>query len=124
MSRILLVEDNEQSRDLLSRRLESRGFVVSFAVDGRAGIEKAQSELPDLILMGLNLPQKDGWEATAALRSYECTRHIPVIGLAAHAIVPDRTKVIDAGCDDFASKPIEFPNLFDKIDSLLRRSRN
>jgi two-component system, cell cycle response regulator DivK len=121
MPRILLVEDNEMNRDMLSRRLQRRGFEVVIAIDGQAGIEQAQAELPDLILMDMSLPVIDGWEATRALKSAEGTRHIPVIALTAHAMSTDRDKALEAGCDDYDTKPIEFARLLEKMESLMRR---
>jgi two-component system cell cycle response regulator DivK len=121
MSRILVVEDNEMSRDMLARRLERRGFHVSIAVDGSQGIQKARREIPDLILMDLNLPEIDGLEATARLKQDQNTSRIPVIALSAHAMVTDKENAMRAGCDDFATKPIEFNGLLAKIYTLLSR---
>jgi two-component system cell cycle response regulator DivK len=121
MSRILVVEDNEMNRDMLTRRLERRGFHVSIAVDGSEGIEKARAEMPDLILMDLNLPRIDGLQATSALKLDGDTSRIPVIALSAHAMVTDKENALRAGCDDFATKPIEFNGLLAKIYSLLSR---
>jgi CheY-like chemotaxis protein len=121
MARILLVEDNEMNRDMLSRRLQRRGFDVLIAIDGQSGIAKAQAELPDLILMDMSLPVIDGWEATRTLKSAAETRHIPVIALTAHAMSTDRDKALEAGCDDYDTKPIEFARLLDKMESLMRR---
>src|SRR5665647_1402814 len=101
MQRILLVEDNEMNRDMLSRRLQRRGFEVMIAVDGQSGIEMALAESPDLILMDMSLPVIDGWEATRALKAMEATRHIPVIALTAHAMSTDRDKALESGCDDY-----------------------
>ena len=119
MSKLLLVEDNETNRDMLSRRLLRRGFQVVLAIDGESGLEMAISECPDLILMDMSLPILDGWEATRRLKAAPSTRHIPVIALTAHAMSGDREKAIEAGCDDYDTKPIEFPRLLDKIESLL-----
>ena len=124
MYKILLVEDNEMSRDMLSRRLARRGFDVSTAADGYDGIQKARSEGPDLILMDLNLPDIDGWEVTATLKKDHGTTSIPVIALTAHAMVTDKQKAIDSGCDDFATKPVEFDSLIQKINTLLERRRH
>lgn len=115
MAKILLVEDNEMNRDMLSRRLERRGYTVLLAVDGEAGLRVAQAEKPDLILMDLSLPGLDGWEATRRLKAAEDTRQIPVIALTAHAMAGDEEKARDAGCDDFDIKPVELPRLLDKI---------
>ena len=121
MSRILVVEDNEMNRDMLARRLERRGFHVSIAADGSEGIQKARMEMPDLILMDLNLPEIDGLEATATLKQDRNTSRIPVIALSAYAMVTDKENAMRAGCDDFATKPIEFNGLLAKIYTLLSR---
>ena len=119
MPRILLVEDNELNRDMLIRRLVKRGFETSFAVDGVDGVELAQSSLPDLILMDMSLPRKDGWQATAELKANPVTAHIPIIGLSAHAMAGDRAKAMDAGCDDYDTKPVDLDSLLGKIAALL-----
>ena len=119
MPRILLVEDNEMNRDMLSRRLERRDFEVLIAVDGREGVEKAGCELPDLILMDMSLPEIDGWEATRLLKGDDKTSSIPVIALTAHAMAGDREKALEAGCDDYDSKPVDFKRLLSKIEALL-----
>jgi len=119
MAKILLVEDNEMNRDMLSRRLERKGFQVVMAVDGRQGVDMAVSEGPDLILMDMDLPIIDGWEATRRVKADESTRGIPVIALTAHAMVGDRDKAMAAGCDDYDTKPIDFPRLLGKIETLL-----
>lgn len=119
MARILLVEDNEMNRDMLSRRLARRGYDMLLAVDGEVGLAMAREHLPDLILMDMSLPKMDGWEATRALRADEITCRIPVIALTAHAMEGERTKALDAGCDDFDTKPVELPRLLDKIERLL-----
>jgi two-component system cell cycle response regulator DivK len=119
MSKILLVEDNETNRDMLSRRLLRRGYEVIIALDGESGIMLAESETPDLILMDMSLPLIDGWEATRRLKAGLATQHIPVIALTAHAMSSDRDKALDAGCDDYDTKPIELPRLLGKIESLL-----
>jgi CheY-like chemotaxis protein len=119
MSKVLLVEDNEASRDGLSRHLRRKGYEVLLAVDGRQGVEVARSEAPDLILMDMSLPVLDGWEATRQLRAGDLTRGIPVIALTAHAMAGDRERALEAGCDDYDTKPIEFPRLLRKIESLL-----
>jgi CheY-like chemotaxis protein len=120
VSRILLVEDNEMNRDMLSRRLQRRGYEVIIAVDGQLGIEMAQSEAPDLILMDMSLPVIDGWEATRTLKAADSTRHIPVIALTAHAMSTDRDKALEAGCDDYDTKPIELPRLLGKMEALMK----
>jgi len=119
MAKILLVEDNEMNRDMLSRRLERKGFQVVMAVDGQQGVNLAASEIPDLILMDMDLPIIDGWEATRRVKAGENTRGIPVIALTAHAMVGDRDKAIAAGCDDYDTKPVDFPRLLGKIETLL-----
>jgi len=117
--KILLVEDNEMNRDMLSRRLERKGYQVVMAVDGAAGVAMAQSEVPDIILMDMSLPVLDGWEATRRIKADESTRLIPVIALTAHAMAGDREKAISAGCEDYDTKPIELPRLLGKIEALL-----
>jgi CheY-like chemotaxis protein len=119
MLKILIVEDNEMNRDMLSRRLTRRGYTVVTAVDGERGIAAAQAERPDLILMDMSLPVIDGWEATRRLKSDGATRAIPVIGLTAHAMTGDRDKAIAAGCDDYDTKPVELPRLLEKIEGLI-----
>jgi two-component system cell cycle response regulator DivK len=119
MPRILLVEDNEMNRDMLSRRLERKGFTVLVAVDGAEGVAKARGELPDLILMDMNLPILDGWEATRQIKADELTRKIPVIGLTAHAMAGDREKCLEAGCDQYDTKPVDFTSLLGKIREFL-----
>jgi CheY-like chemotaxis protein len=119
MARILLVEDNEMNRDMLARRLQRRGFEVVIAVDGQEGMAMARSQSPDLILMDMSLPEVDGWEATRQLKGAAETCAIPVIALTAHAMAGDRERAIQAGCDDYDTKPIEFPRLLGKIDTLL-----
>jgi CheY-like chemotaxis protein len=122
MPRILLVEDNEMNRDMLSRRLARKGYEVAIAVDGQQGIAMARSETPDLILMDMSLPVLDGWEATRRLKAAAETKAIPVIALTAHAMVGDREKAVEAGCDDFDTKPIECPRLVEKIEALLGKA--
>jgi CheY-like chemotaxis protein len=122
MFRILLVEDNELNRDMLRRRLQRRGFDLSTANDGKQGIERARAELPDLILMDLNLPEIDGWEAAATLKGDARTARIPIIALTAHAMASERKKALDHGCDDFATKPVDFEMLLEKIRTLLSRN--
>jgi len=119
MTKILLVEDNEMNRDMLSRRLARKGYEVSIAVDGKQGVEMAQQDAPDLILMDMSLPVLDGWEATRQLKGADATRAIPVIALTAHAMSGDREKALEAGCDDYDTKPIELPRLLEKIESML-----
>ena len=119
MTRILLVEDNEMNRDMLGRRLQRRGYEVIIATDGAEGVAKAQADAPDLILMDMSLPVLDGWEATRRLKAAPETRVIPVIALTAHAMSGDRDKAIEAGCDDFDTKPVEFDRLLTKIEALL-----
>lgn len=120
MPRILLVEDNEMNRDMLSRRLARRGYDVVIAVDGGEGVEKARQEKFDLILMDMSLPVMDGWTATRTLKSEAATQSVPIIALTAHAMTGDRDKAIEAGCDDYDTKPIELPRLLGKIESLLQ----
>ena len=119
MPKILLVEDNEMNRDMLSRRLERRGYRVVLAVDGQRGVEMARSEAPDLVLMDMSLPVLDGWEATRRLKADPATRGIPVIALTAHAMSSDRGKAMEAGCDDYDTKPIDLPRLLGKMEALL-----
>ncbi len=119
MPKILLVEDNEMNRDMLSRRLERKGYQVVLALDGQSGVEMAQSQTPDLVLMDMSLPVLDGWEATRRLKANAATEHIPVIALTAHAMSSDREKALEAGCDDYDTKPIELSRLLGKIEALL-----
>jgi CheY-like chemotaxis protein len=119
MTKILLVEDNELNRDMLSRRLQKQGYEVVIAVDGEEGVAKAQTEAPALILMDMSLPGVDGWEATRRLKAAPQTQKIPVIALTAHAMTDDREKAMAAGCDDFDTKPVELPRLLSKIQALL-----
>lgn len=119
MPKILLVEDNEMNRDMLSRRLKRKGYDVVMAVDGQQGVEMAAAELPDLVLMDMSLPVLDGWEATRRIKGGEATASIPVIALTAHAMVGDRQKALEAGCDEYDTKPVELPRLLGKIRSLL-----
>jgi two-component system cell cycle response regulator DivK len=122
MRTILLVEDNEMSRDALSRRLRRRGYRVALAEDGQQAVSMASSEQPDLILMDLGLPKIDGWEATRLLKTDTGTRHIPIIVLSAHAMTSDREMALSAGSDDFDCKPVKFDRLLSKIESLLATS--
>ena len=119
MAKILLVEDNEMNRDMLSRRLQRKGYEVMLAVDGQSGVEMAQTKAPDLVLIDMSLPVLDGWEATRRLKADAATQHIPVIALTAHAMSSDREKAIEAGCDDYDTKPVELPRLLGKIAALL-----
>ena len=119
MPRILLVEDNEMNRDMLSRRLARKEYEVLVAVDGKEGVEMAGSEAPDLILMDMSLPVMDGWEATRQLKASPETKAIPIIALTAHAMSGDREKAIEAGCDDYDTKPIELTRLLAKMEALL-----
>jgi two-component system cell cycle response regulator DivK len=119
MAKILLVEDNEMNRDMLSRRLVRNGHEVSIAIDGQQGVDMALSERPDLILMDMSLPVIDGWEATRRVRANEATRKIPVIALTAHAMAGDREKAMEVGCDDYDTKPVEITRLLGKIAALL-----
>jgi CheY-like chemotaxis protein len=121
MHKILLVEDNEMNRDMLSRRLERKGFQVILAVDGAAGVEMVTSAAPDLVLMDMSLPVLDGWEATRRLKADPATRHVPVIALTAHAMSSDRGRALEAGCDDYDTKPIELARLLAKMETLLAR---
>ncbi len=121
MPKILLVEDNEMNRDMLSRRLEKRGYTLALAVDGGQGVALAKSELPDLILMDMSLPVLDGWDATRQIKADPATKVIPVIALTAHAMESDRQKALEAGCDDFDTKPVELARLLTKIEDLLKK---
>jgi len=120
MKKILLIEDNELNRDMLSRRLQKRGYEVVTAVDGETGVATAQVEAPALILMDVSLPGIDGWEATRRLKAAPETRHIPIVALTAYAMPNDRDKALAVGCDDFDIKPIELPRLLEKIETLLK----
>ncbi|HSD72607.1 MAG TPA: response regulator [Thermoanaerobaculia bacterium] len=123
MAKILLVEDNEMNRDMLSRRLIRSGYEVVMAVQGEEGVALARSATPDLVLMDMSLPVLDGWEATRLLKSDPATREIPVIALTAHAMSGDREKARAAGCDDFDTKPVEYPRLLSKIEGLLQKRK-
>jgi CheY-like chemotaxis protein len=118
MSRILLVEDNEMNRDMLSRRLERKKHVVLMAMDGRQGVDMAKEHMPDIILMDLSLPVMDGWEATRTIKADDATKSIPVIALTAHAMAGDKEKALDAGADDYDTKPVDFKRLMEKIEAL------
>jgi len=119
MSKILLVEDNEMNRDMLTRRLERKGFEVVIAVDGQAGVDMATTANPDLVLMDLSLPVMDGWEAARHIKADPATQSIPVIALTAHAMAGDEQKALEAGCDDYDTKPVNLNRLLDKIGNLL-----
>ncbi len=119
MARILLVEDNELNRDMLSRRLQRRGFQVDLAADGKEGLQMADASMPDLILLDLSLPEMDGWEVLRRLKVHPRMKSIPVIALTAHALVTDRNRALEAGFDDYDIKPVEMPRLLKKIEMLL-----
>ena len=119
MPKILLVEDNEMNRDMLSRRLQRKGYLVVLAVDGQSGVEMAKTQAPDLVLMDMSLQVLDGWEATRRLKADAPTKHIPIIALTAHAMSGDREKALEAGCDDYDTKPVELLRLLGKIEALL-----
>ncbi len=121
MITILLVEDNDLNRDMLSRRLERRNYRVLIAVDGKQGVHMAKSEVPDLILMDMSLPVLDGWEATRQIKAAAETQNIPIIALTAHAMAGDRERALEAGCDDYDTKPIEFDRLLKKIQACLNQ---
>src|SRR4029077_19884274 len=121
MKKILLIEDNELNRDMLSRRLQKRGYEVVMAADGETGVAMAQAEAPGLILMDVSLPGIDGWEATRRLRAAPETRHIPIVALTAYTTSGDRDKALAAGCDDFDTKPIDLPRLLGEIEPLLKK---
>ncbi len=122
MRKILLVEDNDMNRDMLSRRLVKRGYEVAVALDGQEGLDQARQTKPDLVLMDMSLPVKDGWVATAELKADPVTRPIPVIGLSAHAMAGDRDRAMESGCDDYDTKPIELDRLLGKIEALLGKT--
>lgn len=119
MTKILLVEDNEMNRDMLSRRLQKRGFTIVIAIDGQEALTLAEQEKPDLILMDMSLPVLDGWEATKQLKSFPQTREIPIIALTAHAMEGHRIKAMESGCDDYDTKPVDLPRLLSKIEAQL-----
>jgi two-component system cell cycle response regulator DivK len=122
VSKILVVEDNELNRDMLSRRLQRRGYEVIIAVDGQEGVALAQTEVPDLILMDMSLPALDGWEATRQLKAAPGTKSIPIIALTAHAMSGDRDQALEVGCDDYDTKPIEMSRLLAKVEALLGKA--
>ena len=121
MTRLLLVEDNEMNRDMLTQRLERKGYEITIAVDGIEGVLKAKHDNPDLILMDMSLPNIDGWEATRIIKSSQKTKHIPVIALTSHAMAGDRERSLEIGCDEYDTKPIDFYRLLTKIEMLLNR---
>lgn len=123
MTKILLVEDNEMNRDMLSRRLLRRGYEVIMALDGQEGVNLARSETPDIVLLDVSLPVLDGYEATRQIKASPATSRIPVIALTAHAMAGDREKALEAGCDDYDTKPIELPRLLEKIEALVSKDR-
>jgi len=118
MPKVLVVEDNEANRDMLARRLQRRGFEVVFAMDGAEGVTKSKSETPDIILMDMGLPVMNGWEATRMIKADATTVHIPVIALTAHSMAGDREKAMEAGCDDYDTKPVDLPRLLAKMSAL------
>lgn len=124
MTKLVLVEDNEMNVDMLSRRLVRRGFEVVIARDGEEGVRMVQIEKPDLVLMDMSLPVLSGWQATEQLKADPDTRAIPIIALTAHAMAEDRQKTIDAGCDDYDTKPVEFKRLLEKINSLVAKAES
>jgi two-component system, cell cycle response regulator DivK len=121
MAKILLVEDNEMNRDMLSRRLERKGYTVAIAVDGQQGVDMTYADAPELILMDMSLPIIDGWEATRRLKADDKTKAIPIIALTAHAMSGDREKALEAGADEYDTKPVDLPRLLAKIEALLRK---
>lgn len=122
MPRVLIIEDNEENRDALSRRLQRRGFDVVTANDGQCGLEMAKSESPDLILMDMNMPVLDGWQASRLIRADAAIKSLPIIGLSAHALAGDREKALEAGCSDYHTKPVDFEQLMTQVESLLKNS--
>ena len=121
MPKILIVEDNEENRDSLSRRLQRRGFEVLLAEDGKVGVARAKADRPDLVLMDMNMPELDGWEATGQIKAAEGLADVPVIALTAHAMTGDRERALAAGCTDYHTKPIEFPKLLAQIEAILQK---
>jgi len=124
MPKILIVEDNEENRDALSRRLQRRGFEIVMAADGKVGVAMTQTEKPDLVLMDMNMPELDGWEATRQIRAAAETQNLPVIALTAHAMAGDRDRALEAGCADYHTKPVDFPKLLAQIEALLTKKNN
>ena len=123
MTKILLVEDNEMNRDMLTRRLERKGYDLVWAGDGRLAVEMASSESPDVILMDKSLPELDGWDATRLIKQSEATANLPIIGLTAHGMTGDREAALDAGCDEYETKPLQFVQLIDKINTLVDQAK-
>jgi CheY-like chemotaxis protein len=123
MPKVLLVEDNVENRDALSRRLQRRGYDVVIATDGKQGVAMAHAEAPDVILLDISLPEMDGWEVARTLEASEATRGIPVIALTAHAMAGDREKALEVGCDDYHTKPVQFPRLLAQIEALLEKGK-
>ena len=123
MPKILIVEDNEENRDSLSRRLKRRGFEVVLAADGKAGVAMAKAEKPDLILMDMNMPELDGWEATRQIKAIEELKNVPVLALTAHALAGDRERALQAGCTDYHTKPVDFAKLLSQIEAILQSER-
>lgn len=121
MPKILLVEDNEMNRDMLSRRLQRKGYEVIMAVDGQQGVDMASNQQPDLVLMDMSLPVVDGWEATRLIKSAPASQHIPIIAITAHAMAGDKERAFQAGCDEYDTKPVDLPRLLVKIEALLQR---
>ncbi len=121
MPKILIVEDNEENRDSLSRRLQRRGFAVVAAEDGKAGLAMAQTEKPDLVLMDMNMPEMDGWEATRQIKAIEGLHDLPVLALTAHALAGDKERALQAGCADYHTKPVDFPKLLSQIEAILQK---
>lgn len=119
MARILLVEDNELNRDMLSRRLQRRGFELLLAVDGQQGLDICRAQRPDLVLLDMSLPVKDGWQVASEMKADPALSGIPIVALTAHAMADDRQRALAAGCDDYDTKPVELPRLLDKIAALL-----
>ena len=124
MPKILLIEDNEMNRDMLSRRLSRKGFEIAIAEDGERGVEMAQSESPSLILMDISLPVMDGYQATRRIKANPTTRSIPIVALTAHAMSGDREKCLEAGCDEYETKPVDLPRLLEKIEKLIPGNQN
>jgi CheY-like chemotaxis protein len=124
MPKILLIEDNEMNRDMLSRRLSRKGFEIAIAEDGERGVEMAQSESPSLILMDISLPVMDGYQATRQIKANPTTRSIPIVALTAHAMSGDREKCLEAGCDEYETKPVDLPRLLEKIEKLIPGNQN
>lgn len=122
MPKILIIEDNEENRDALARRLRRRGYEVVIALDGQQGVELTESEKPDIVLMDMNMPVLDGWQATRIIRTNPDTENLPIVGLTAHALAGDREKALQAGCADYHTKPVDFPQLLKQIEVLIKKS--